>query len=348
MQIIKLTIILLILSITSCKTVKYENLEDGLYADIQTGKGNMLLKLEYENTPITVANFVSLAEGTNIYVDDKYKKKPFYDGLKFHRVVADFMIQGGDPRGNGSGNPGYKFEDEFPMDEEGSLMFSHDKSGTLSMANSGPGTNGSQFFITHKDTPWLDGKHTVFGHVVSGIDVVNATEQDDIMKSVVIIRKGRKARKFKAHKVFPKAVKAIKAAEKAKLATRNGEFKSKMITAYPKAAQTETGLMYEIITKADGGKPIEGATVEVHYVGILKDGTQFDSSVDRGKKFKFKVGAGRVIKGWDEGVQLCDIGGKIRLIIPYWLGYGEAGRSTIPPKATMIFEIEVFNSTQDK
>ncbi|NOQ91210.1 MAG: peptidylprolyl isomerase, partial [Flavobacteriaceae bacterium] len=171
---IKLTILVLIMSLSSCKTAKYSDLDDGMYADIETNKGDILLKLEFEKTPITVANFVSLAEGTNTFVAEKFNGKPFYDGLKFHRVVKDFIVQGGDHRGNGTGDPGYKFEDEFPMDDEGNLLLSHDAAGILSMANGGPGSNGSQFFITHKETKFLDGRHTVFGHVVMGQAVVDS------------------------------------------------------------------------------------------------------------------------------------------------------------------------------
>ena len=168
---------------------------DGIFATMETNKGTIVLELEYQKTPITVANFISLAEGTNSAIDPKYKGKKFFDGLKFHRVIADFMVQGGDPLGNGSGDPGYKFKDEI-------TELKHDKGGILSMANSGPATNGSQFFITHKATPWLDGKHTVYGHVVEGMDVVNAIVQDDVITKVTISRNGAMAKKFDAATVF--------------------------------------------------------------------------------------------------------------------------------------------------
>jgi peptidylprolyl isomerase len=172
-----------------------QKLSDGVYAEFETSKGKILLQLEYEKTPLTVANFVGLAEGTKWYSRDgsapKEQGKPFYDGLTFHRVIPDFMIQGGDPTGTGRGGPGYRFRDEIVP------SLKHDRAGVLSMANAGPETNGSQFFITHKETPWLNGKHTVFGHVVEGQDVVNKIMNGDTIKSVKIIRVGEKAKAFK-------------------------------------------------------------------------------------------------------------------------------------------------------
>lgn len=190
-------ILLALFSIIACASAvnPQEGLDDGLYAKIITDKGDMLLKLEYEKAPLTVANFVGLAEG-KIYNTAKDTDVPFYDGLTFHRVIGDFMIQGGDPSGNGTGGPGYKFQDEIDP------TLKHDRPGTLSMANAGPGTNGSQFFITHKATPHLDGRHTVFGYVVKGQEVVNAIHQGDKIKNIKIIRVGKNAEKFDAAKVF--------------------------------------------------------------------------------------------------------------------------------------------------
>ena len=320
-----------------------ENLADGIYAKITMDKGEILCLLEFEKTPLTVASFVGLAEG-NFKVDTLEFKKPFFDGLTFHRVVPGFVIQGGDPMGNGMGDPGYKYRDEFDT----TLL--HSEPGILSMANSGKNLNGSQFFITFKATPWLNNKHSVFGHVVEGMDVVNKIAPNDIMKTVEIIRVGKAAQKFNATKVFAK-FRVLNDKDKKKAdKKRNKAFKKlmKKETEYKKAKQTDTGLMYIIVEEGTGVKPEPAEAVEVHYTGYFTNGEKFDSSVDRGKTFKFPLGQKRVIAGWDEGIALCEVGGKIKLIIPYWLAYGETGRSTIPPRSTLIFDVEVISSTQDK
>jgi FKBP-type peptidyl-prolyl cis-trans isomerase len=318
------------------------DLADGVYARITVEKGEFLCQLEFEKTPLTVASFVGLAEG-NLTVDSLVFDKPFFDGLAFHRVVPNFVIQGGDPLNNGMGNPGYKFRDEFDT----TLL--HTTPGILSMANSGKGTNGSQFFVTHKATPWLDGKHAVFGHVIEGMDVVNAIKANDKMIKVEIVRVGKAAEKFNATRVFAKNRVLNDRDARKVLKKRNKAFKKLMKKEHKKAKQTkESGLMYHIVENGTGVKPVKGEKVTVHYTGYFTNGEKFDSSVDRDSPFTFPLGAGRVIKGWDEGIAFCDIGGKIKLIIPYWLGYGEAGRSTIPPRATLIFDVEVISSTQDK
>jgi peptidyl-prolyl cis-trans isomerase A (cyclophilin A) len=310
--------------------------EDGMYAEFNTSKGKIVCKLEMDKTPITVANFVSLAEGNNPKTTVN-KGKPFYDGLTFHRVIANFMIQGGDPQGNGSGGPGYSFADEIDP------TLKHVGPGILSMANAGPGTNGSQFFITHVATPWLDGKHTVFGSVVEGQAIVNTVAQGDKIQSLKIIRIGDIARKFEAAKTFEKGDQVLKekAAAAAKLDAES--FAKKVKDKYPSAIKTATGLYYVVDKEGTGAKATKGQTVVAHYTGTLWDGQKFDSSLDRGQPFEFQLGLGRVIAGWDEGFGLFQVGAKGKLIIPYNLAYGEQGYpGAIPPKADLVFEVEML------
>lgn len=314
-------------------------LADGLYAQMNTSKGTILLQLHYKETPLTVCNFVGLAEG-NITNNAKAKGVPFYDGLKFHRVIDSFMIQGGDPLGNGSGGPGYQFEDEFVS------ALKHSGPGILSMANSGPGTNGSQFFITHVATPWLDGFHTIFGTVVSGMDVVNSIKQDDIIITLKIIRKGKETKEFKADDETFKALQAASKAktEKEQIALMAG-FENWVKTTYPTAQKTASGLWYVIENAGTGDQAIAGKTVSVHYAGKLDNGKEFDNSYKRGQPIEFKLGVGQVIPGWDEGIALMRVGAKYKLIIPSNLGYGKRGAGgVIPPNATLIFDTELLES----
>ena len=307
-----------------------------MQAKIETTKGDILIELEFEKTPMTVANFVGLAEGT-IANDAKPLGEPYYDGIKFHRVIDNFMIQGGDPTGTGRGGPGYQFEDEFDT------SLKHSVPGILSMANSGPGTNGSQFFITHVATPWLDGKHSVFGRVVEGQDVVNAIEQDDVMNKVTIIRNNIT---FDAPKIFEKAqvnAREIAEAKKKKEAEELSKLSKEFKALIDSAEQTPSGLKYVVTKPGKGDKPKSGQTVSVHYAGYLMTGQKFDSSFDRNQPIEFPVGTGRVIKGWDEGIMLLNVGTKARLIIPSELAYGEKGAGgVIPPNATLVFDVELL------
>lgn len=321
-----------ILAVALMATINTNSInKEGMYAKIKTNKGDIMLELEFEKTPLTVANFVGLAEG-KIKNNKKEVGEPYYDGLKFHRVIADFMIQGGCPDGNGMGGPGYQFPDEIHPD------LKHSGPGILSMANAGPGTNGSQFFITHKETPWLDGKHTVFGKVTEGQDVVDAIAQDDKIIEIDIIRKGENAKKFDSKAIFDKELEKLEkqAAEKAKKA-------KEAIDALKKGAKvTSSGLAYKIIKKGTGAKAEAGKTVSVHYTGKLSNGTKFDSSYDRNQPIEFELGRGRVIKGWDEGISLLNVGSKATFIIPPDLAYGARGAGgVIPPNATLIFDVEL-------
>jgi peptidylprolyl isomerase len=299
----------------------------GMYAEITTNKGVILCALEFENTPLTVVNFAGLAEG-KIKNNAGKDGKPFYDGLTFHRVIPDFMIQGGDPEGSGRGGPGYRFKDEIVP------SLRHDKPGILSMANAGPGTNGSQFFITHVPTSWLDGKHTIFGHVVKGMDVVNAIAQGDVMKTVKILRVGEKAEAFKTDQ---SAFDSLKNAKK-------DDLTSVIKKRWPNAVRTSSGMYYVVSQKGSGNKCSKKQTATVHYTGWLMDGTKFDSSVDRKKPFTFTVGMGQVISGWDEAVMDMNKGEKRTIILPPDLAYGERGAGgVIPPDATLVFDVELID-----
>ncbi|HEU0137063.1 MAG TPA: peptidylprolyl isomerase [Flavobacterium sp.] len=378
----KLLFLTILATAMNAQNAKNASPADGVFAEMETSKGKIVLQLEYQKTPVTVANFVSLAEGTNTFVtNEKFKGKPFYNGLKFHRVIKDFMIQGGDPMGNGSGDPGYKFKDEI-------TDLKHTSGGILSMANSGPATNGSQFFITHKATPWLDGKHTVFGHVVSGMDVVNSIVQDDVITKVTIVRKGADAKKFNAAKVFTDYY-ANKAEDDKKQAAIQAEAQRKQAEAAAEskriqdekigpvkqakvvylagirsaATKTASGLEYKIISNGTGKKPAEGMPIYVHYAGYLEDGSLFDSSYEEVNKTYGKFDAARamqngyqpfpftagkkdgLIAGFLETLSKMNIGDKAVAFIPAQLGYGANGAgNVIPPNANIIFEIELLDA----
>ena len=306
-------------------------MQDGLYAKFSTPKGEIIVQLEHEKTPGTVGNFVALVEG-NMENGAKPQGTPYYDGLKFHRVIPDFMIQGGCPQGTGTGSPGYQFDDEIHPE------LIHDAPGKLSMANAGPGTNGSQFFITHVATPWLDGKHTVFGSVVEGQDVVDAIAQGDTMEKVEIIRQGADAEAWNAIEAF----RTFEGAREKRIAEEKAAQEAQLEALAAGFEKTESGLRYKVIQKGNGGKPAQGDTVSVHYKGQLPDGTVFDSSYKRNQPIDFQVGVGQVIRGWDEGIMLLEVGDKARLVIPSDLGYGSRGAvGVIPPNATLVFDVEL-------
>ncbi len=314
-----------------------KKLGDGLYAQFETNRGIILVSLYYKRVPNTVANFVGLAQGTK--ASNQPAGKKFYDGLIFHRVIPNFMIQGGDPDGTGRGGPGYQFPDEFHP----SLI--HDGPGVLSMANSGPNTNGSQFFITHKATPWLNFKHSVFGRVVDGMEVVNSIQKGDRIKTVTIIKKGDQVQSFKTD---PASIDArrnkLRAQKEVALVEYQATFEKKMMGKHPDALKIESGPMYVPLKEGSGPAVKAGDRVSVHYTGVLEDGKKFDSSRDRGKPIQFIIGKGEVIKGWDIGIMGMKKGEMRRLLIPYPLAYGEAGYpGVIPPKASLIFDVELMD-----
>jgi peptidylprolyl isomerase len=333
---------------------KDAGLGNGLFACITTNRGDIVVRLEFQKTPLTVCNFVALAEGTMTAAGGK----PFYDGLTFHRVISrangdeqDFMIQGGDPAGNGSGGPGYRFPDEFDPG------LKHDRPGTLSMANAGPGTNGSQFFITHVATPWLDGKHTVFGQVVEGQKVVNAIRQGDRIEKVTIIRNGPGADAFKAdQETFDRLLeKANATVEEAFRARRDADI-AVINSKYPGAARSPSGIFYIIREEGRGEKPAEGKTVSINYKGMLLSGRVFDESNVQGGPLELMVEQGglilvtgdgrrgRVIPGWDETVLDMRAGEKRTVVIPPELAYGDrdVGNGIIPANSFLVFEMELL------
>ena len=343
--------------VTSCTTIpkymskeEYKALGDGLYAHMETTKGNMLIKLHEEKTPMTVANFVGLAEGKT---ENKAKAAgvPFYDGIVFHRVIKDFMIQGGDPDGTGAGGPGYSFEDEFDAD------LKHDKKGILSMANSGPATNGSQFFITEVPTPWLDGKHSIFGEVIDGLEVIDTIanvakgpqdrpKEEVKINHVDIIRKGDQYKNYDPVSSFTsaKANHTRKLEESRKKEEEAKKAEAEKLKKLTESAQTtDSGLRYVVLEEGDGAMPIDGDDIQVHYTLKLANGEKIDSSYDRKQPLDVTVGRTQLIQGWMEALTMFKRGTKVLLIIPPTLGYGERGAGgVIPPNSTLYFDMEVL------
>lgn len=309
--------------------------KDGLYAVIETGKGNIVLNLEYKKVPMTVTNFVGLVEG-ELNIEEPGEN--FYEGLNFHRVIKNFMIQCGCPNGDGTGGPGYSFPDEFDS------TLRHDGPGVLSMANAGPGTNGSQFFITHVETPWLNDKHSVFGKVVEGMDVVNSIEMGDRINTITIERIGKEAEQFiPTKKLFHDYVEqAVEKAEK-KEAEEKKKIETEIDNRWPGNVKNPSGLRYLVLKEGKGStSPKRGQDVTVHYEGSLMDGKIFDSSFMRNKPASFKIG--QVIEGWNEALVTMKKGEKRTLIIPPELGYGVHGfPGVIPPNAYLIFDVELLD-----
>ena len=354
----------------SCNSQKkaYKDLGDGLFADIETTKGHIVVKLNYKEVPTTVANFVTLAEGKNNFVKVEYKGKPFYNGTIFHRVIDGFMIQGGDPTGTGMGDPGYRFEDEFVP------SLKHSKKGILSMANSGPNTNGSQFFITQVPTPHLDGRHTVFGETVKGEEVIDAIakaprngqdrpNEDIKIKNITIVANGKDAQKFDAVKVFDNYFKSVAEREKEKeerVKRASAKFLEEIKVQEPQAKVLPSGVKIFTINNGEGKQPKQTEFAMVNYAGYLRNGALFDSNIKEVEEsygkyqtmreqqngyqpipFPYTPSA-QLIPGFKEALLTMKVGDKIRVFIPATLGYGEAGAGdVIPPNSDLIFDIEI-------
>ena len=352
----KKNIILLLLTINFSCNMSQKSDNSTINALIETNKGEIITELFFKQTPVTVANFISLSEGNNKEVSEQYKGKKYYDELTFHRVIEDFMIQGGDPTGTGSGSPGYSFKDEIVE------SLKHDSAGILSMANAGPGTNGSQFFITHKETPWLDGLHTVFGKVISGQEIVDSIEQGDSILSITIERDGKEANKFNASKIFTNHFKEEEKLKKEKekmFQKLKNDMSKEHASLKTKSLETETGLKYFINSTNNGDLVDENKTILTHYAVYFEDGTLLDTSIlEVAQRFN-QVNAQRksaggytpiearvgpkdmMISGFKEGLKLLKIGDKATLFLPYYLAYGETEQRGIPAKSNLIFEVEI-------
>lgn len=357
-------------AVVSCKSQKEPKItKDGLFAKIETSKGDMIVELYYKATPVTVANFVSLAEGKNTLVADSLKGKKYYNNTIFHRVIKDFMIQGGDRTGTGMGTPGYRFADEF-VD---SLKFT--KKGQLAMANAGPKSNGSQFFITHKETPWLNNAHTIFGQVIDGVQVIDSIanvktvqadrpEQKVMIKNIEIIRKGSEAKKFNAGKYFEDFInqEAEKERIKAEEAKKKAEgFLSEIKTQMEKAQTYPSGLKVFKIKSSNGKRPKIGDQVMINYAGYLAaTGQLFDSNEKQIAQNHNVYNAQRdqmggyapmpsiyspdaqFIAGFRDAILTMNVGDRVRAFIPSALGYGSQGAGgVIPPNADLVFDIEI-------
>jgi peptidyl-prolyl cis-trans isomerase A (cyclophilin A) len=376
-----LLIAIVFLLFISCVPEKFKDLNQGLYAEIETNKGNILLELYAEDVPKTVANFVALVEGTNPMLLDSLKGENFYKGVVFHRVVPNFVIQGGGFTPSGKKNTGYLFGDEFPRNEKDGFMYKHNDQGVLSMANGGPTTNSSQFFITHRAIPHLDGKHSVFGKtVVNAIElkelqqkysdslqlkkaiditrmaIVNKVLKNDTIFTVNIIRIGAKAKDFNAAEVFDLEVVKFKKSkeDKVKQALKSEEKRySKFLEdkkafllekEESKAIKTGTGLRILKLKKTKGRKVLDTKKVTANYTLYLADGKKMQASEDIGKPMVFDLNNKQkpMISGLKEGILSMREGEKSRLFIPYTIGFGNKKFGPFPAKSDLVFEIEIL------
>ncbi len=323
-------------TVASCGGAGLPGQPDGLYARLATAKGDIVIRLEYEKAPLTVGNFVGLAEGRL----DAAKGKKYFDGLTFHRVVPDFVIQSGDPKGDGSGGPGYQFPNEI------SPALKYDAEGVVGMANAGPNTNGSQFFITFRAVPELDGGYTVFGKVVSGMDVVKNIARGDRLVKVDIVRVGIGAKSFKAdQKAWNSREAPLEAAIKKAVEAKRAADLEEIRQRWPGLVAGGDGVLRKTIRASSGAVIKPGQTATVRYKGMLANGQSFDQSDLHGGSVDFQVGVGRIIPGLDGVLLTMRKGEKVLVAIPPELAYGSRGTpgGPIPPDSFLAFEVEVLD-----
>ena len=370
-----LIFLLLNILFVSCQD-KHTDLEDGLFAEFKTTNGTMVAELYYEKTPITVANFVALAEGKHPDVEDVFKGILYYNGTIFHRVMDKFMIQGGDPEATGKGGPGYLFFDEI-------TNLKHDKPGVLSMANGGPATNGSQFFITEALAPWLDGLHTVFGQLVKGIEIQDSISNvktgignrpitDVVINELNIIRKGEAAQLFDAPKTWgkkDKIEKELRLKEERNMTEEIRKIDSlakidliKLEDYSKRSKKTKSGIKIHIIKRGKGIKPKDGNVVKIYADGYLTNGILFWSNNRKinerhGKYDVEKEGRGfydpismelspdmQLIPGFREAIYTMNVGDIIYCYIPSNLAYGDKSKGVIKPNSDLSFIIKMANA----
>ena len=372
---------IIFVSLTSCVQGKYKDLEAGIYADIQTNKGNILLELYTEYVPKTVANFIALVEGTNSRLVDSLKGKNFYDNIIFHRVVPNFVIQAGGFTSEGRKSTGYLFGGEFPRNKNGNLIYKHDDQGVLSMANGGPLTNNSQFFITHRAIPHLDGKHSVFGKAIINslelkklqnihsdtlqlkkaielkrMEVINKVSQKDTIFTINIIRIGAKAQNFNAAKTFDEEVVKFNKSQK-EIAKQENKIEEERYASYllkkksflinmeeSRAKKTGTGLRILKLKKTEGKKVFISKKVTANYILYTADGKKMNSSDDIGKPIVFDLNNTQkpMISGLKEGLLSMRLGEKSRFFIPYTIGFGNQKFGPFPAKSDLVFEVEIL------
>lgn len=312
-------------------------LPNGLFAFIRTGAGTIVCSLEQDRAPLTVLNFVGLAEGS--LESTGTRGQPFYDGLVFHRVIKDFMIQGGDPEGMGTGGPGYKFGDEFDPE----LRF--DTPGVLAMANSGPATNGSQFFITQVPTPWLNDKHSIFGKVLVGQDIVDSISQGERIEAIRIVRKGKAAEAYRADQAgFNALVQSLAEKTKKKYQDDLATQEALLAARYPQAILEGSGIRSVLVrAPKDASRPGQGQTVMVIMKGRLANGKTVQFSPDN-SPMPLRLDQGRLPPGFELALKSMGPGEQRIVILPPQLAFGETGYPpVIPPWSYLILELELVS-----